>query len=152
LARALAPRLGASPGALILRSDGLRKQMLGAELHAPLAKQHYDSKTSARTYELLFSLARRAHESGRAVILDAVFYREAERARIDEFGADAHGLWLVADDAVVRARLGARMGDVSDADVAVYERQRQMDPGLITWRHLDTSDDPASLGLTLDLT
>jgi aminoglycoside phosphotransferase family enzyme/predicted kinase len=151
LARALAPRLGASPGALILRSDGLRKQMLGAELHTPLAKHHYDSETSARTYELLFSLARRAHGAGRAVILDAVFYREAERARIDEFGADAHGLWLVADDAVVRARLGARMGDVSDADVAVYERQRQMDPGLITWRHLDTSDDPAGLGLKLDL-
>jgi len=48
------------------------------------------------------------------------------------------GLWLETAPEVAAARIGARIGDASDATVAVLERQRSYALGEIGWHRLDT--------------
>jgi len=39
---------------------------------------------------------------------------------------------------VARARAASRTGDISDADVLVYEQQRTVEIGDVTWPKIDT--------------
>jgi aminoglycoside phosphotransferase family enzyme/predicted kinase len=151
LARSLAPRLSSSPGAIILRSDCLRKSLAGVSATTRLGPEFYTPAMSARTYDLMFDLAAKALGAGAGVILDAVFHSPDDRARVTGLDPNARGLWLEARDEIIRARLAARRNDASDADIAVYERQKARDPGPIDWARLDTSEDPAGLGARLDL-
>ena len=151
LARHLAPALGLAPGAVILRSDAIRKSMLGLSLTERLPPQYYDRETSIRTYDAMMGMAESAIKSGHSVILDAMFYRLEERQRAAGICPDFNGLWLSAPDDIIRTRLNARKGDASDADIAVYERQRMMDPGPIDWQPVDMSGDAALAAASLNL-
>jgi predicted kinase len=77
------------------------------------------------------------------VVLDAVFLKPAERVAAEAAAqaADAPftGYWLEAPAQVMAARVAARSGDASDADVRVLEQQLQRDPGEITWRRVDAA-------------
>ncbi len=132
-ARALAPGLGAAPGAVVLRSDEVRKRLWGVEPLERLPPAAYAEAESARVYAQLVHEARLALRAGRAVVLDAVFLKPAERAAAAalarETGVAFAGEWLSAPPATLRARVAARRGDASDADVAVLERQLALDPG-----------------------
>ena len=71
LARALAPTLGAVPGALVLRSDETRKRVFG---HAPeerLGADAYDAAANARTDAVLLDMLRDAATAAQAIIVDA---------------------------------------------------------------------------------
>jgi aminoglycoside phosphotransferase family enzyme/predicted kinase len=151
LARHLSPELGIAPGAVILRSDAIRKAMLGLSPTERLPPQFYDRETSARTYDAMMDMATSAIKSGHSVILDAVFYRAEERRRAAQICPQFKGLWLHAPDHIIRARLDARKGDASDADIAVYDRQRLMDPGPIDWQPVDMSGDAALAAASLNL-
>ena len=151
LARHLAPGLGIAPGAVILRSDAIRKAMLGLSPTDRLPAQYYDRETSVRTYDAMMDMAASAIKSGHCVILDAMFYRAEERQRAAQICPHFHGLWLQAPDNIIRARLAARTGDASDADIAVYERQRMMDPGPIDWQLVDMSGDASITAASLNL-
>ncbi|MBE7219302.1 MAG: AAA family ATPase [Caulobacteraceae bacterium] len=132
-ARALAPGLGASPGAVVLRSDEVRKRLWGAGPLDRLPGAAYAEGESARVYGAMLDEARLAMAAGRAVVLDAVFLRPQERAAAAELarseGAAFTGEWLHAPPDVLRARVAERRGDASDADVAVLERQFALEPG-----------------------
>ena len=118
-------------GAVRLRSDVERKRLFGfGLLEDSRAKglDLYDAQAGARTYEHLFAMARIALRAGYPVILDAAFLRRAER---DQALALARALdvpfSIVACEAplaLLRARLQARVGDASEADVTVLERLR----------------------------
>jgi aminoglycoside phosphotransferase family enzyme/predicted kinase len=149
LARHLAPGLGMAPGAVVLRSDAIRKAMLGLSPADRLPAQYYDRETSIRTYDAMMDMAASALQSGHSVILDAMFYRAEERQRAAQICLHFQGLWLHAPDDMIRARLAARTGDASDADIAVYERQRMMDPGPIDWQLVDMSGDAAHIAAAL---
>ena len=137
LARALAPQLGAAPGALHLRSDVLRKQLAGVDELERLPPEAYTDEASAAVYAELLDRARQALAAGHAVVLDAVYARPEERAAVEALGREAGvgftGLWLEAEPAVLKARVGARRGDASDATAAVVERQLSYDLGAISW-------------------
>lgn len=143
VARALAPLLGAAPGALHLRSDEIRKRRAGVAPEARLPPEAYRPEESAAVHAEMFALARAALAAGHAVVLDAMFLdptlrTEAERA------AGPHpfaGLWLEAPLDVLRARVAGRVGDASDATVEVLERAARADPGPIAWRRLDAAGD-----------
>lgn len=142
LARQVAPWLGAAPGALVLRSDEIRKRRAGVAPEQRLPESAYTAEESAAVFAELAGLAQQAMEGGHAVIADGVFQREAERARIEEAGAPFTGLWLTAPMAVLRQRVAARRGDASDATVAILERAAQRDSGPITWHVVDATSDP----------
>ncbi len=143
LARALAPALGAAPGALILRTDESRKRLAGRAPEDRLPPEAYTRAATEAVYAALEEGAATALAGGHAAIADAVFLDPAERARIAAIAAAAgvafRGLWLEAPLAVLEARLMARRGDASDADVAVLRQAAARDPGPITWARLDAA-------------
>lgn len=145
LARALAPGLGAAPGALVLRSDEIRKRQYGVAPEQALPAAAYTAEASAAVFAELTALARAALAGGHAVVADAVFLRPEERAAIQAAaptGVPFTGLWLTAPLAVLRARVAGRRGDASDATLAVLEAAAARDPGPLAWHVLDAAADP----------
>jgi aminoglycoside phosphotransferase family enzyme/predicted kinase len=143
LARVLAPELGAAPGAVILRSDEIRKRLWGRAPRDALPAEAYGEGQSARVYGRMLEEAAVALGAGQPVVLDAVFLRPEERQAAEAAGAQArapfHGIWLEAPEPVMTARLDARMGDASDADRRVLAEQLARDPGAIDWKRVDGS-------------
>lgn len=154
LAASLAPSLGAAPGAIHIRSDVERKVLAGVPETSPLPPASYTRDASQQVYTAMFDRAGRALRAGHAVILDAVFAQEGERrtaTRLAEScGAGFHGFWLEAPAATLKARVEARRGDASDATSAVVESQLAHDVGVMTWRRIDATGEPANtLGLVM---
>ena len=148
LAREIAPALGAAPGAVILRSDEIRKRLAGVEPTEAAPKSAYSAEMDAAVFAAMFATADVLLNAGRAVVLDATFMRPELRARAAETakaaGVAFHGLWLDAPPAVLEARVAARSGDASDADVAVLRSQLKRDLGPMDWRVLDASASTAA--------
>jgi aminoglycoside phosphotransferase family enzyme/predicted kinase len=154
LARAIAPALGAAPGALHLRSDEIRKRLHGVAPETRLPPAAYAPEVSARVHDEMFMLARVALAAGHSVVADAMFLDPAMRAGIAAAagGAAFDGLWLTAPADVLKARISARVGDASDADASVLRQVLTTDPGPMSWHVIDASADPrgaasAALGL-----
>jgi predicted kinase len=87
--------------------------------------------------------------AGHAVILDATFIDPRMRVGAEDVarraGVQFHGFWLDAPESVLAARLRARQGDASDADVAVLHGQIVADLGVMSWCRLDASGDQDSV-------
>lgn len=143
VARALAPDVGQVPGAVHLRSDEIRKRLAGVSNDARLPASAYTLEQTHQVYATMDQLARAALDAGHAVIVDAVFAREDERAAIRRVAAELRmpffGVWLEAPVATMAQRLDARTGDASDADAAVLKKQLDYDLGRIEWRRIDAS-------------
>jgi aminoglycoside phosphotransferase family enzyme/predicted kinase len=148
MGRLLAPLLGA-PGAAVVRSDALRKQLMGSELGCRLGPEGYSEEVTRRTYQALFDTCASVLRAGHPVIADGVFARPEQRAAIravaEAAGTRFDGLWLEAAPEVAAGRIERRVGDASDATVEVLERQRGYELGRIDWHRLDTgrSEDDA---------
>jgi len=132
LALRLAPELGVPPGARVLRSDVLRKRRFGVMPEAPLPSEAYSVEVTALVYRELCERAATALDAGYAAVIDAVALRAGERRAFADVaaaaGAPFTGLWLDAPAATMRARIGARRGDASDASVDVLDRQLRTTP------------------------
>ena len=143
VARALAPGLGAMPGAVLLRSDVIRKRLFGCEPTEKLPEAAYAEAVSAQVFEHLAERAETLLRAGRTVIADGVFGGPDKRARIERAaaaaGAPFKGFWLEAPEAVLEARVVVREGDASDADIAVVRAQSAMRTGPIDWVSIDAS-------------
>ncbi|RQG95139.1 AAA family ATPase [Natrarchaeobius chitinivorans] len=102
------------------RSDEIRKELF--------PDPRYTTEETLATYEELLERARTDLETGSSVVLDATFRTRGLRDRADELAreAGAHSLFVQVscEETVVKQRLAAREGDVSDADVEVYEHVR----------------------------
>ncbi|MDB5433057.1 MAG: gluconate kinase [Caulobacter sp.] len=144
-ARLVAPGLGASPGAVVLRTDEIRKRMWGVGPLDHLPPAAYERAFGRTVYERMFHEASLALAAGRWVVMDAVFLDPAERTRAAEVaartGVPFEGVWLQTDAALMRERVDARTGDASDADAAVLETQLTRDPGDITWALTEAGAD-----------
>jgi len=127
LARLAAPGIGPTPGAVVLRTDEIRKRLFAAGPLEPLGPEAYTPQAHEAVYDRMRSEAAAVLAAGRAVILDATFMDADERARAADLAARAgvafEGVWLESDPEVLRARIAARRGDASDADLAVLEAQ-----------------------------
>ncbi len=138
--------LGAAPGALHVRSDVERKRLFGVPETQRLERQHYRIGTAQRVYSIVEDKARRALAAGQAVIVDAVFAKQDERAAIEaiarEAGCEFVGLWLTAPSDLLIARVERRRGDASDADRRVVREQLGYDLGDIAWTQVDASQTP----------
>ncbi|MGC8523569.1 MAG: AAA family ATPase [Acidibrevibacterium sp.] len=147
LARALAPRLGPAPGALVLRSDDIRKRLHGVAPETRLPASAYDQAAHAAVQRALLAALGEA-AAHHVVILDASFldpaFRDAAAAAAARLGVPFVGIWLEAPHDILAARIAARRDDSSDATLAVLARMiattptpPPLAPG---WHSLDVSD------------
>jgi aminoglycoside phosphotransferase family enzyme/predicted kinase len=142
LAMALAPEVGAIPGAVVLRSDVIRKRLAGVPLEQAMPPGWYTRENSAATYRELTELARIALQAGHSVVADAVFAAKEERDAIEAVARDLRtafqGLWLEARGPAMKQRVAARRADASDATPQVVERQLGYDLQHIAWPRVRT--------------
>lgn len=148
LARALAPELGPAPGALVLRSDEARKRLEHVRPEDRLPPSAYTAVSHQRTDAALLDNARDAIGGGHAVVVDATFLDPGLRERVAAVaraaGAPFLGLWLHAPRDELEHRVAARLGDASDATVAVLRAVSGVAPPA-DWRHVEASDAAATL-------
>ncbi len=144
VARHLAPSIGAMPGALLLRSDVIRKRLFGCEPADRLPEEAYAEDVSERVFERLALRAETLLRAGRTVIADGVFGDPAKRERIARAAAAAavpfQGFWLEAPQAVLEERVAKRRNDASDADLAVVRAQGAMAAGPMEWESIAATD------------
>lgn len=142
LAEGLAPGLGPAPGAVVLRSDVLRKRLCGVADTGRLPAEGYAPAMTGRVYDELYRRAAAVLAAGHAAVADAVNARPDERRRLEAVAAAAgvrfDGLWLEAPLATRAERVTDRRNDASDADADVVERQESYDLGTIGWARLDS--------------
>jgi aminoglycoside phosphotransferase family enzyme/predicted kinase len=149
LARGLSPEIGAAPGALILRSDVIRKAISGVPTLTRLGPEGYTQAITEQVYRAMAERARVALLAGHTVVVDAVYARESERQAVEaiarEVGVPFVGFWLEGPSATLEQRISDRSADASDATVEVLQRQRTFDLGRLDWHRLDASPDAASV-------
>ena len=143
VAQALAPQIGAFPGAALVRSDVERKRLFGVSGEERLPRSAYTAEVSAIVYTICRKRALMALEGGHSVIVDAVHAKREERDAVAEIAARAGvgftGIWLDAPAGTMRGRIAARVGDVSDATPAVLDEQLQYDLGQQNFAVVDAS-------------
>jgi uncharacterized protein len=151
LARRLAPAVGPSPGAVIVRSDVVRKRLFGVAPEERLPSEAYSKESARAVYDAMAARAAAVIAAGHAAIVDGVFLDPTERARIEDVAASAgvrfSGLWLRAPEEVLVARVAGRRGDASDATPAVVRRQRAIGLGALSWQPLDASGSPEGVAV-----
>ena len=127
VAAAIAPLLGAAPGAIHLRSDVERKRLFGVGPTDHLDDQGYTPAANDRVYGQMRMKADTILSAGHSVIFDATFLRARDRSALAElaqkFGVALEAVWLEAEEVQMIARVGARCGDASDADMSVVRKQ-----------------------------
>ncbi len=146
LARGLAPLIEPPPGALIVRSDVVRKRLFGISETTPLPESAYRPATTERVYDALSSAALRVLAQGCSVVLDAAYLQEAERKEIENLAATHNarfvGLFLTTDLATRLARIEQRKDDASDATRSVALKQETFALGAVQWHMIDASGTP----------
>ena len=142
-ARAVAPSLGASPGAVILRTDEVRKRLLNVPPTQVADATSYAPAAYAATYDAMFANARALLKAGRAVVLDASFIDPELRGRAEalahEVGVPFRAAWLDAMAEVLEARIAGRTGDASDVTVDVLRQQLDRGAGAMSWPWVDAT-------------
>lgn len=145
VARELAPAIGAAPGALVLRSDVVRKSLLGVAPAVPLGSEGYAAGVTRRVYRELASRAATAVAAGHSVIVDAVFADPRDRMAIAEAArltsVPFAGVWLDAPADTRTDRVARRTGDASDATPAVLQEQLARGIGELDWSRVDAAGE-----------
>ncbi|MEY9721536.1 aminoglycoside phosphotransferase family enzyme/predicted kinase [Sinorhizobium fredii] len=140
VAEMLAPRSGSPPGARIVESDGIRKAMHGVQAEERLGPAAYRPEVSEKVYGEMARRTLAILRAGGSVVADAVFDREANRARIEAV-APCTAVWLDAKASLLRRRVASRTVSPSDADLEVLARQLVADTDGITWQRIDADRD-----------
>jgi uncharacterized protein len=131
VARAVAARLGA----IVVRTDAVRKRMVGLALDtrsdAPFGKGLYSPDVARRTYAETLALATKILDAGWPVLLDGAFASVAQRNQAREVarrgGVPFGVIWCDAPDSVLAERLRRRAHDpreVSDAGPDLLPQHR----------------------------
>jgi aminoglycoside phosphotransferase family enzyme/predicted kinase len=151
LAYSLAPALTEAPGARVLRTDVIRKRAAGVDPETPLPPESYTQASHEEVYRLTLAEARTCLKAGRAVVVDAVFAKEAERSAFRslaaEVGASFRGIWLEAPIEILERRVLDRKHDASDARIDVLRKQMNYGGRPCDWAQLDASGPIAAIAV-----
>jgi aminoglycoside phosphotransferase family enzyme/predicted kinase len=149
LAAALAPSLGRAPGAVVLRSDVIRKRLFGVSETVRLPQEAYGVENTRRVYCEMTEAAAALLAAGQSVVADAVFGEASECAAIRAAASQSktmfRGLWLDAPPESLSRRIAGRTGDASDATVDVLRRQIATLDRPEDWQALDASGPIAAV-------
>jgi len=128
LAKAVANTLGAE----LLRTDGIRHELLGSGERAAVDEGIYRPEARQRVYQELF---RRAAELAREqipVVLDGTFSRASQIGEARRLATDARTIWLAVECCcpaeVAQQRIKNRLatgGDPSEARPEIHDLERQ---------------------------
>jgi predicted kinase len=127
----LADAIAAASGLGVIRSDVVRKGMIGLAPHERAGAAAYAPRRSLETYARLGRLAASELRRQRGAIVDATFRRAADRAAfLDALGPAGAPVLVecIAPAHVLAARARTRALDpdrFSDADQALVERERR---------------------------
>ena len=131
------------PGALVFRSDVIRKHMFGCPETDPLSPDAYRPDVSSGVYGELMERAIRTVSAGLSVIVDATFMNTDARGKVESearrAAVDFVGIFLTADLETRVARIKQRGADASDADVTLAREQEGYQLGDLTWTRVDAS-------------
>jgi predicted kinase len=131
------------PGAVVHRSDEIRKRLCGVPLLQRLGAEGYLPGVSSRVYSTLAERAGRTIQGGHSAIVDAVYVRPADRHAIEAVAMKASvpfvGVWLDAPGPTLVQRVAERVTDPSDADASVIQLQQAEDVGEISWHRVDAA-------------
>jgi predicted kinase len=127
--------VGARTGYQILNSDVIRKQLAGVPISAHPNQEYgkglYDESINRLTYRGLLQQAEDCLRSSRGVILDATFKDPENRRRVVDLSSELRVPVLfvecqASEETTIQRleRRRQRAGEVSDATVEVYLRQR----------------------------
>ena len=132
-----------TPGAVILRTDVMRKQYFRVKETDRLPESAYRPEVTETIYNMLALRASRILTQGHSVVVDAVFASESERAVIAGLALAENvrfsGLFLTADLAIRQQRIGRRDADASDATPEIAKLQEKYDLGRMDWAKVDAS-------------
>ena len=146
LAREAAPLLAPLPGAILLRSDVIRKELFGVDPLMALPEDAYTPEVTALVYRTLLERGRQILDQGFSVVADAAFLKQSERDELStaaqKLDAAFHAVFLIADLGVRLDRIGARKADASDATAAIAAGQEDYEIGRIDWPVIDASGSP----------
>lgn len=154
LARLLAPDMGAAPGAVVLRSDEIRKRIHDAAPEQRLPDIAYSDAANAAVNAALVDQACTIAAGGHAVVVDATFLdpmlRRQLATRMRAASVPFHGVWLEAPLDTLEARIAARQADASDATIGVLRRFAAVDAGSIDWLKVDAREQALALAAIRD--
>lgn len=151
----LARNLEAGDGVVRLDSDEVRKELAGVETGRSAAAEWgsgiYTPEWNDRTYDELLKRAGDILFRGGRVVVEATFREEKRRRPFVEWArrlcVPVLFIECVAPDQEIRSRLSRRSGDVSDADVRIYEAAKRnwepMGPEVAAVHHEISTDGPA---------
>jgi uncharacterized protein len=143
IAQSLAPTIGAAPGALILRSDVIRKRQFGLAPLQHLAGEGYTPLVNEHVYRVIAERAKIALAAGYAVIADAVYGSSDRRADLATVARETSvpflGIWLQVPAPLLLKRLRERPPDASDATADVLELQVRTVEVAGDWHQVDAS-------------
>lgn len=146
LSRSLAGLTAPLPGAVILRSDIIRKQLFEVAETDRLPASAYQPEVTQQVYRVLVERAGRILAQGHSVIVDAVYAQDTERAAVARAASDLNlsfkGIFLTADLATRMKRIGQRVNDASDATAQLARIQDEYDVGPMDWSVVDASGTP----------
>ncbi|BCH33314.1 hypothetical protein MesoLjLc_52440 [Mesorhizobium sp. L-8-10] len=146
VAEALAPSVGAPPGARIVESDRIRKAIHGVSAETRLPDKAYRPEVSETVYRQMAWRAELILAEGGCVIADATFEKEKNRHLIGDAAGRLElpfvGIWLEAEPALLWRRVSERQGGPSDATIDILSRQLDRTSGAIDWHRVDASATP----------
>ena len=146
LAGAIAMEINSRAGAILLRSDVVRKRLLDQDPEHALQESGYSAAHSEAVYNRLLKDARRALRTGASVVLDATFldlnYRKAAEDIARKAGVCFDGLWLSASRGILMDRISKRLNGASDATASVLEKQLERSVDHEGWWSIDASGSP----------
>jgi hypothetical protein len=146
LARNIAAQVGTSPGAVVLRSDVVRKELFGADPLVKLPAAAYAPEVTRRVYHVLNDRARQVLAQGFSAVIDAAFLREDERDALSSeaktIGAELRPVFLDAELDVRLSRIRSRKRDASDATSEVASQQEDYTIGQLRWPRINASGSP----------
>ena len=147
LARQFAADISPAPGAVILRTDVIRRHLVGADKYSPMPQSAYTPSISDQVYTRMRELTSIITKAGISVILDAVFDRMVDRDRIDDMAARLsipfQGIWLDVSRNKMMERISGRTNDASDATAEILQAQLNRSNGIeTTWLRLPADGSP----------
>ncbi len=141
VAAAIAPAVGPPPGARVLASDRIRKKMSGVAPTTRLPASAYRPDVSQKVYDTLRREAEHVLALGHGVVVDAVFDRDEDRARLADMaaavGVPFTGIWLDAPVETLVARVDGRADDASDATAQIVRERVARFAGTVEWQRVD---------------
>ncbi len=152
----LAAGLGDALGAVVIRSDEVRKQLAGLDPTTPAAAAFgqglYRPELTSATYDEVLDRARSCLVHGESVVLDASWHDPSWRDRARRLAADAVAdldeLRCVAPPEVIDARTGSRAARGRDASDATATISRAFAETEVPWPSamtIDTTPPPQAV-------